>query len=96
MQNEQLEFDKRVQEHDVEDFKNHTRTSLKLTPYEFHKIQTWDGFICKENGEYIYKGHKIEVISPATEEEIIDKIIQLGEIYPASKEELKEAINNAE
>jgi hypothetical protein len=33
---------------------------------------------------------------PATEEEIVDKIIQLGEIYPASKEELKEAINNAE
>lgn len=32
----------------------------------------------------------------ATEEEIVDKIIQLGEIYPASKEELKEAINNAE
>ena len=51
-----------VQEHDVEDFKNHTKTSLKLTPYEFHKIQTWDGFICKENGEYMYKGHKIEVI----------------------------------
>ena len=62
MQNEQFEFDKIVQEHDVEDFKNHTKTSLKLTPYEFHKIQTWDGFICKENGTYMYKGHKIEVI----------------------------------
>ena len=34
--------------------------------------------------------------NPATAEEIVDKIIQLGEIYPASKEELKEAINNAE
>lgn len=33
---------------------------------------------------------------PATAEEIVDKLSQLGEIYPASKEELKEAINNAE
>ena len=29
-------------------------------------------------------------------EEIIDKIIQLGEIYPVSKEELERIINNAE
>lgn len=36
---------------------------------------------------------------PATveeEEEIIDKIIQLCESYPVSKEELEGAINNAE
>ena len=78
MQSEQFEFDKMVQEHDGEDFKNHTKTFLKLTPCEFHK------------------GHKIEVISPATEEEIVDKLIQLGEIYPVSKEELEGAIKNAE
>lgn len=62
MQSEQFEFDKMVQEHDVEDFKNHTKTSLKLTPYEFHKIQSWDGFVHKKDEIYMYKGHKIEVI----------------------------------
>jgi len=32
-------------------------------------------------------------LSPTTAEEIADKIIKLGEIYPISKEELKGAIN---
>ena len=42
------------------------------------------------------KEQTIEILIDETTEEIIDKIIQLGEIYPASKEELKGAINNAE
>ena len=36
------------------------------------------------------------ILSPTAAEEIIDKIIQLGEVYPISKEEIREAINNAE
>lgn len=35
-------------------------------------------------------------LSSATIEEIVDKIIKLGEIYPVSKEELEEAMKRVE
>ncbi len=46
--------------------------------------------------EGCYRKYSNWALSPATAEEIVDKIIQLGEIYPISKEEIKEVINNGE
>lgn len=43
-----------------------------------------------------YRKYQNWALSPVTAEKIVDKIIQLGEIYPVSKEELKRGLNNAE
>lgn len=60
--------------------------NCKFSDYDVYEDKYCDG---------CYRKYSNWALSPATAEEIIDKIIQLGEIYPASKEELKGAINNA-
>lgn len=58
--------------------------NCKYSDYETYKDRFCDG---------CYRKYSNWALSSATAEEIADKIIQLGEIYPVSKEELKGAIN---
>lgn len=60
--------------------------NCKFSDYETYEDKFCDG---------CYRKYSNWALSPATAEEIVDKINQLGEIYPASTEELKGAINNA-
>ena len=61
--------------------------TCKFSDYDTYKDKYCEG---------CYRKYSNWALSPATAEEIVDKLSQLGEIYPASKEELREAINNAE
>ncbi len=61
--------------------------NCKFSDYDIYKDKYCDG---------CYRKYSNWALSPATAKEIVDKIIQLGEIYPVSKEELKGAIKNAE
>ena len=61
--------------------------NCKFSDYDVYKDEYCDG---------CYRKYSNWALSPTTAEEIVDKLAQLGEIYPVSKEELKEAINNAE
>ena len=61
--------------------------NCKFSDYDVYEDKYCDG---------CYRKYSNWALSPVTAEKIIDKIIQLGEIYPVSKEELKGVINNAE
>ena len=61
--------------------------NCKYSDYETYEDKYCDG---------CYRKYSNWALSPAIAEEIADKIIQLGEIYLVSKEELKGAIKNAE
>ena len=60
--------------------------NCEYSDYERYEDKLCDG---------CYRKYSNWALSPATAEEIADKIIQSGEIYYALKEELKEGINNA-
>ncbi len=60
---------------------------------KYGDYETYEDRFC----EGCYRKYSNWALSPATAEEIADKIIQLGEIFPISKEELEGAMNkNAE
>lgn len=59
---------------------------------KYSDYETYEDNYC----EGCYRKYSNWALSPAAAEEIVDKIIQLSEIYPVSKEELKGAVKNAE
>ena len=59
---------------------------------KYNDYETYEDHYCEE----CYRKYSNWALSPITAEEIVDKIVQLGEIYPISKEEIKEAMDNEE
>ena len=57
---------------------------------KYNDYETYGDKFCDE----CHRKYSNWALSPITAKEIADKIIQLGEIYPILKEELKGAINN--
>ncbi len=59
---------------------------------KYNDYETYEDGYCDD----CHRKYQNWALSPATAEEIADRIIKLGEIYPVSKEEIEGALKNAE